>query len=327
MGAPRHRILRLRIELRTDDSDEGARLQRSLGGLARRRVIPLVEQLLDARAADEETCRIEHVKIELGEVDSARLEEQLVAGLRDQLGPALSQAIAGARATERAEAAPLELLTCFARTGALPWWAPIERADLVDDALTTLAREQPTRLVAAILSLSRETPTIPRLAAHCSESTLALVIDLLRAPSRLRGLHQGEGAAAVIEELAALIAESGAFLPGTRGRRLLWRCLLEEVCVGGSGRPRERYAAILRRAAALGRLRAATLLDALARYERPRHGRRGHADAASSRAAARPGDEDEASQRARGEAVSVPVQTPRDEQVGTPGDVHELRAP
>lgn len=275
MGGQRHVIRRQTLELSVARAEDAWPLQQAVGGIVRRRLVPLIDRCLSEASAPDRLHRIDRLELDLGCIDPARLEEGLVAGLDRALRRALAERIGRGEAAATATAgdpaslvaAQWELLEQFLRTGTLPWWADLGRRDLLAAAVDRLLREAPARLRPLLADVVRARPALERLVRHLDDRRLAA----------LAALAAGELAAQVPAALAGTLLTAAGHAPlaeaapAARRRYHLWCALLGAALTPGAA-PRdapELLRALLPRwASALGMSHAA-LLEALRRVPAP----------------------------------------------------------
>jgi len=271
MTTQKHLIKRLVLELTVADSGEAYQLQEEVSRICRSRLAPIIDEHCSAVSAPDRIDRIDSLEIDLGTLDHANLEADLVAQFTRQLPRALFERIGQAerlgtldhanleadlvarftRQLPRAlferiglaerqvkdreitprSASQLELLAFFARTGRLPWWADPSRRRLLNDALEYLIPEAPTRLSPLMRELVREPESLRRIVLHADDRILAALFGLL-APAFDRAVPDFP------EQLLSALRATH-LLAGRRPDQLrtaLWQALLSTVGAGERSR-------------------------------------------------------------------------------------------
>ncbi|MEK8048730.1 contractile injection system tape measure protein [Ideonella sp. DXS22W] len=137
----RHRILRQVIELQGCPPGTDAALRAQLGELARRHLLPVIERAFEALDQPGRLLRAQRLDLQLpavplgtampGQPVDEAWARAFAAQLDGQLGAALTQTL---QLTDPHQA-DLELLDQFIARGHVPWWAPLDQADLVPATL------------------------------------------------------------------------------------------------------------------------------------------------------------------------------------------------
>ncbi|MET0251441.1 MAG: contractile injection system tape measure protein [Novosphingobium sp.] len=217
MGAARHLVARQTFEIIATDralaEAMAGRTSAASGTLAR-----AVERTLDDLDIADVHLRFDRVEIDLGPCDPARWEEALARGIVEGLGARIvAVAERQGAATDPAESA-LALLTAFARTGRLPWWAA--GGDTPAQAVAVLAERQvPPAAIRTLLAMPNAGE---RLIVQLGERELGVLIHLAR-PA-----FSPEAIVALANELAA--PESAVPAVNDRStRRAIWHAVLAEA--------------------------------------------------------------------------------------------------
>ena len=238
MSAQRHRIRRQVLELEVQDPAAAWPLQAELSRIQTRQIEALIDRCCTEAGDPDRLHRLGSLVLDLGRLDPESLEEDLV----EKLGPALRRALSTRIREDDEEtartggdpesAARLELVSRFARTGHLPWWADTSRPHLVDEAVAFLIEHAAPSLVTLVRLFSRERAPLRRLVLHCADERLAALLGLLLAGSRpdLRGRPA---------ELRALLNAHGAIpgVPAASFRASVWMGVLRAACLEESSAP------------------------------------------------------------------------------------------
>nr|VFK59725.1 MAG: hypothetical protein BECKUNK1418G_GA0071005_100844 [Candidatus Kentron sp. UNK]VFK68777.1 MAG: hypothetical protein BECKUNK1418H_GA0071006_100612 [Candidatus Kentron sp. UNK] len=219
MDTQRHIIKRQVLELGVAGKQDAQRLSTEFARVYRQRIVPLIDQYCTKLGDPNGIHRIESLEIDLGSVDPARLEADVLEKISARLEPLLASRIkrrerqgedageafhgrsrvdrGGARARTGKSSWPsrgtppktgsLELFDLFARTGSLPWWADSNQPDILAETLERLLRETPDRLRALLRRLARMDRPLQRIINHYGDDQLSALFDLL-APQFARAL-------------------------------------------------------------------------------------------------------------------------------------------
>ena len=175
-----HRVNHIELELRVGDVDLATDLIERTSRMHERQLSPLLDRLLGEHSGPERIDRLDRIELDLGALDPDDFEGDLLRKLEAALRAALRQALADGRRDARGDA-PRELLTTFATTGNLPWWADSGRGDPIAAATVTLLREAPAALLTLLADLADD-PVAPvawaRLARHLDATSLDAIVGL-----------------------------------------------------------------------------------------------------------------------------------------------------
>ncbi|MBK7826425.1 contractile injection system tape measure protein [Nannocystis sp.] len=179
-----HRVNHVEIELRVGDVELATDLIERTSRLHERRISPLLDRLLGEHSDPAQIDRLDRLELDLGNLDVDDFEDDLLRKLEAALRTALRQALADRRSDVRGDA-PLELLTTFATTGNLPWWADASRGDPIAAASVTLLREAPAALLTLLAELADDPVARTRLARHLDAACLDTLVGLRWPAARL----------------------------------------------------------------------------------------------------------------------------------------------
>lgn len=224
-----HRINILEIELVTGEVALAEALIGRIGQLHERRIAPTLDRVFSELSGPDRLDRIDRLEIDLGDISVEQFDDDLVRKLEAAVRSALHRALDGRPRDDRS-APPRELLTIFARTGNLPWWAArSETADPVAAAMLTLSLA-PHELLALLRELADDPLALTRLARHCDDSTLAPLVthrwpaggELLAAARWLAdALHEPPVRPLVRRALLAALVRPGTDTPAALRELLL----------------------------------------------------------------------------------------------------------
>nr|VFK36515.1 MAG: hypothetical protein BECKSD772F_GA0070984_100248 [Candidatus Kentron sp. SD]VFK39216.1 MAG: hypothetical protein BECKSD772E_GA0070983_100246 [Candidatus Kentron sp. SD]VFK77833.1 MAG: hypothetical protein BECKSD772D_GA0070982_100247 [Candidatus Kentron sp. SD] len=215
MTSQRHIIKRQVLELRATGEQEGRQLSNEFAHLYRRRILPLIDRCCARLGDPDRTHRIESLEMDLGLVDPAHFEADVMDRINARLPPLLASHIgqserqedrrqpSDGRSPMRGEGesadpshpgrdrtetdAGLELLDLFARAGSLPWWADASRSERLDETLESLLRQAPNRLRALVRRLAKSPRPLRRIVNHYADDRLSALFKLV-APALARAL-------------------------------------------------------------------------------------------------------------------------------------------
>lgn len=183
MNRQRHVILRQTIELAVDRQELAWPLQQRVGEIMRG-AHTLIESCCDELSSADSLYRIESLEIDLGNLDFNRLEQDML----DKLSEALRRGLAEHIRDQETSPIPvrtvsrLELISHFARTGTLPWWADASLSEQLAENFDCLLSDAPVLLARQIAELLNETPALRRIVSHFSDRRLTALI-MLKAPN------------------------------------------------------------------------------------------------------------------------------------------------
>ena len=175
MSRQQHIIKRQIIELEVSNPDDAYRLQVEVSRVYRQRIVSLIDRYCTQLSTPDQIHRIETLELDLGYIDPAQLERDLVNKIARLLERDLTKKIEGlSRQGEGSQAdSQLELLTIFARTGGLPWWADASRPRLLEDCVHYLLEAEPLALGRLLQILVGEHISLLRLVTHLGDELLA----------------------------------------------------------------------------------------------------------------------------------------------------------
>lgn len=234
MTAPRHTVLRQVIEITVRSEAEARWVHADVGRLCRDRLWPALERELAARNDADTLLRLDSVEVNLGRLPVEGFAEAAATRFQEGVGPSLTRSI---RAAESAAGGPrdariasqVELLSHFADTGTLPWWADSSQPDLIGQTVRRLAREAPNRLLAWFRRRADDPASLRRLVAVCPDDALAGAFEALR-PEAADGLRR------LIKALVGLAGSNSGLAgsPPRRVRQAAWECALATAAARGA---------------------------------------------------------------------------------------------
>ncbi len=180
MSPQRHVIFRQTLELVITSDTEAWPLQQEASRIMRK-TRPMVERYCDELSSPDRLHRIECLELDLGVLDSSRLEEELLAKFSEALRQGLAALVKLQESSGHSPAAAsqLELFAQFVRHGNLPWWADITQTSLVDESLDRLLHDAPGLLRQLLPELARDPLALRRLVGHFDDRRLAALVFLM----------------------------------------------------------------------------------------------------------------------------------------------------
>jgi hypothetical protein len=225
-------------------------LQTELSRVQRSRLEAIIDRCCTEIAAPDRIHRIESLTLDLGRIDPAHLESTLAERVELALRKALTDRLRvdegtlvdGGRAPDTSS--DLELLTLFARTGTLPWWADTALPRVVDDVIERMYQSAPGQLAALLQTLVGNRRHLQRMILNATDASLIAAFAALRACARadLAGREL---------ELKALLGapEFIGLASKARLRSALWLGVLSTACADGGREPLPFWRDTLTRAA------------------------------------------------------------------------------
>jgi hypothetical protein len=180
MHSQRHVILRQTLELSIARSGDAWPLQQQVSGIMRK-LEAVIERRCNELSSSDRLHRIDCLELDLGLLDSSRLEEEIIEKFDQVLRHGLAEQV---RQQETAAVPPktasqLELFAQFVRQGSLPWWADLAQTGQPQKSLDLLLREAPDLLSRLLPELVVDPNALRRLIVHFDDRQLAGLIVLL----------------------------------------------------------------------------------------------------------------------------------------------------
>ncbi|HEY8037542.1 MAG TPA: contractile injection system tape measure protein [Methylobacter sp.] len=228
MSTQRHVIKRQTVEITLAKKTQAWELQQALSRIFQQHIPALLDRCLSEASSPDCLHRIDYLELDLGELDSNRLEAELLERIEATLRQALSEEIAHGQflpaAQQQSNPVPahLELFEHFVREGYLPWWADSSQRQLPEKTFAALLNIDPNVLKGSLARLIQEPRSLQRLISYFDDSRLVAIVALLTAaPEDLAtSLHQTLSAVqAPLHQLSRM--------PISRSRATLWESLLQ----------------------------------------------------------------------------------------------------
>lgn len=183
---PSHSIRKQTLEVEVDSEASALALQPRLGDFNRRRLVRVIERVLDELDLAGRHVRLGRIEIDLGTLSLAdfeaaaeqRLERELRGALADAVREAVQQPSGARRALDENEARR-ELLAHHLEHGTLPFWGPRAQAFALADLVARMAESDPRGLVAVVRRVGHQAHVLERLVAQLGEPQLQGLIGLL----------------------------------------------------------------------------------------------------------------------------------------------------
>lgn len=204
-----HTINKQIIDLKVTSEESAFGIQQQVREAYMSSVLPLISDVLDELAGPDEVLRIDHLEIDFGVLQLAKMGEQMRERVREALlsqFPKLNRKTAlqenkhfsiietvnggkKHKAQLMSESfSQRELLEIFFETGILPWWAPDElEAPDVDEILLDLLQKEPITTLHWLQQLAQKSPfAIERLVMQVNKKTRQQIIAAF--PKKLIGI-------------------------------------------------------------------------------------------------------------------------------------------
>ncbi len=191
-----------------------------LGAFASRRLMAVVESVLDDCGVNGDVLRIERLELDLGSMRYDRFQDEMASRLREQLTAAVREHMQGARRGAESVGSQLllprevalERIATFLRTGRIPRGAANVAGMSPDEMLAAAMRDTPSQLAAFLRRTPQRATVADRLASQFRSSTL-------REAARTLAPTHGRFLTAVVGALERAV--------GGERRRGLWATLFE----------------------------------------------------------------------------------------------------
>jgi hypothetical protein len=234
MAAQRHVIKRQVVQLTMTEAHSAHTMQQELGRIYRQRLLPIIERHCNELSVPDCLYRIPRLDLDLGRVDMAHLEEELVAKVNAALPRELTdhikrQEISTATApADPKTASQLELFALFVRHGTLPWWTDPTQPNLLENCLHYLLRHAPLLLQQLLQELLKEERGLQRIIQHFGDGDLTKITTLFT-PLSAEFLLQ------FVTALKTLHPQMLNKLSAPQCRYRIWREILTITAVTGTG--------------------------------------------------------------------------------------------
>lgn len=181
----RHMIRQQTLDIDVDSEALALALQPNIGDINRRRILPVIERVLDEFSAPDRRIRIARLDVDIGDLPIENLEQ----AAEDALYPALRRAVEQALRDASDESSPasriqpeamsqLELLEYYLLGGTLPFWASGE-AFSADALVLELSRSDPAGLAAMLRRHAHDRRLLERIVIQMNVALLERLLHLL----------------------------------------------------------------------------------------------------------------------------------------------------
>jgi hypothetical protein len=182
----RHSIRKQTLEVEVDSEELALQLQPRLGDLNRKRLLPVIERVLDELAVPGRQLKLARLEIDLGTVPLSGFEEVVAERLSRELRRAVEKTLRELEAspTEGNRSQPeevswRELLEHYLLHGTLPFWAPEPEAFSLEALLQELSERSPEGLLQLLRQHGHLTHVLERLVAQLDTPRLERLLGLL----------------------------------------------------------------------------------------------------------------------------------------------------
>jgi hypothetical protein len=233
MGTQRHVIKRQTVEITLAKKENAWQLQQALSRIFQQQLPPLLDRCLSEAGSPDCLHRIDRLELDLGELDSNRLEADILEKMDAALRQALSEQIGDALSPPVAEQASepmlahVELFEHFVREGYLPWWADSSQRQLPEKSFAVLLNSAPDALKRLLSGLIHEPRCLQRLISYFDDKRLVAMMALLTEAPK-------DSAASLVQTLTAVQAplHQRSRMPASGLRTTLWQSLLQVAVAG-----------------------------------------------------------------------------------------------
>jgi hypothetical protein len=230
-------------------------LQPRLGDFNRKRLLPVIERVLDEMDLPGCHVRIGKLEVDLGRISAAGFESEMERRLEEALRRSLEKALRGVEAQSREESRR-ETLEHRLLYGTLPWWATRRPSFSLEALVLEMAEEDPEGLVEAVRDLGRDRRVLERLAAQLGEPALRRLVALLEPEHAalifaylvdVREVNRGERLLSLSDRAMArlLWVLTQAYLVSEPGSQFNRRSFVRSLLRGLAAREGLRYEAVL----------------------------------------------------------------------------------
>lgn len=233
-----HRIKRLRFEINIEQQSQASQLHSEVSRICQRQITALLERCL-AQVGVDRLLRIDSLELDLGTVDPANMETEMLQQLEQQINRVLPIQLKQAQASDEYGAdariqSRLEMLSVYARKGHLPWWVGSTQSEPLSETLGELLDEAPPALAPLIQELLRDETAQTRIVRRCNDSVLAQLGGYLCPPQAKVVKRFTAGLTALLQSVPQ--GSIAAVSRHTHPRQLVWQALLYTAS-GSATRP------------------------------------------------------------------------------------------
>lgn len=195
------------LEILTRSETTALTLHSRIGDFNRRRLLPVIERVLEEFVLPGRHITIERLDLDLGAIPLERFEEVALERLEHELRRVLARNLLEGAGSNRAgvtieteELTSLRLLDQYLVQGTLPFWGPRAAGFSVTEFILELTEKEPAGLLETIKNRSHQPYVIERLVTQLDETVLVRLLGLISPEQSvlirlyvedLRRLHHG----------------------------------------------------------------------------------------------------------------------------------------
>jgi Contractile injection system tape measure protein len=191
LGTQKHIIRRQIVEIEVPSVESSWDIQNRISNLSNYGLLQVLESVFDAMAGPDEILRIDRLEIDLGNVPTNRMEEEIEKRVGEKLTQLISEikakanGVAAIDPTNEVElkqrplqAGKTDLLIHFLRTGTTPWWYSRAEFGSPLELLREMLQLKPEWIRKWLTPLLKEKQVRQRLVAHLNELELMRFITI-----------------------------------------------------------------------------------------------------------------------------------------------------
>lgn len=233
MDTQHHVIKRLTVEITLAKKENAWQLQQLLSRIFQQQFPALLDRCLSEAGRPDCLHRIDRLELDLGELASSRLEDELLEKIDAALRQALSEQLGHVHSAPVVKQpddillAHQELFEHFIREGYMPWWADSSQRHTPEKSLAALLKDAPNALKHLLAKLIQEPRSLQRLISYFDDSHLIAITALLTSASK-------DLATSLLQTLSAVQAplRQHSRMPIAQLRATLWQSLLQVASAG-----------------------------------------------------------------------------------------------
>ena len=186
MNQQRHIIKRQVIEIKTDSQPLAQEIQSRISQRVTQQINKLLDQHCSRLSSPDTIHRIQYLEIDLGVINVTNLENDFTKKFNSQLKQQLALYIKPyiSESTEtpvkhKKFTSQLELLSYFANTGRLPWWADVQQTQLLERTLDFLLQNTQQLFQQKLREFIRQESPLIRLIQYYDNTRLIQLLVLV----------------------------------------------------------------------------------------------------------------------------------------------------
>ncbi|RLA23235.1 MAG: hypothetical protein DRQ62_06675, partial [Gammaproteobacteria bacterium] len=186
MNQQRHIIKRQVIEIKTDSQPLAQEIQSRISQRVTQQINKLLDQHCSRLSSPDTIHRIQYLEIDLGVINVTNLENDFTKKFNSQLKQQLALYIKPyiSESTEtpvkhKKFTSQLELLSYFANTGRLPWWADVQQTQLLERTLDFLLQNTQQLFQQKLREFIRQESPLIRLIQYYDNTRLTQLLVLV----------------------------------------------------------------------------------------------------------------------------------------------------